>query len=97
MNIMLKADSIGQSTINAPFNVNSWFARVQAMVENRFGKTGSGMNFLMDVGGQDTRWAQAGTWGRLGGKGMVGGLAYTTTTPGSHSRSGSSGVQHDAR
>lgn len=83
VNVLLKADSIGQSTVNAPFSKNSWFARVQAMVEARVGYYGSGMNFLFDVGGQDTRWSQSGTWGRLAGKGMVEAQAYTTVTAGS--------------
>lgn len=83
VNVLLKADSIGQSTVNAPFSKNSWFARVQAMVEARSGYYGSGMNFLFDVGGQDTRWSQTGTWARLAGKGMVEAQAYTTVTAGS--------------
>jgi hypothetical protein len=83
MNIMLKGDSIGQGAVNPPFNVNSWFARVQAMIENRFGKFGSGMNFVMDIPGQDSRYTKAGTWDTLAGKGIVSGRAITTTTAGS--------------
>jgi hypothetical protein len=83
MNIMLKGDSIGQGAVNPPFNVNSWFARVQAMIENRFGKFGSGMNFVMDIPGQDSRYTQTGTWATLAGKGIVSGRAITTTTAGS--------------
>lgn len=79
--IHLCADSIGQSTVAPPFSTNSWFARLEALVERRAGAFSDVITFL-DVDSQDTRWSRTGTWARLSQKGYVGGQAHTTTQTG---------------
>ncbi|MDF9715852.1 SGNH/GDSL hydrolase family protein [Nocardioides sp. ChNu-99] len=78
--IVVPGDSIVQNTLAAPFNVNGWLARFQAMIERREGAFSQLITF-MDLPGQDDRYTQTGTWGRLAGKGWVGGQMATTVDP----------------